>query len=205
MLIIGAKGFAKELLVTLTDNGVTDFTFFDDVSEDREEGLYKDYKVLKSDEVAKHYLLNTDNRFLLGIARPDLRQQFAERFTALGGKLASITSVKASIGPHNTIAEGCLIQQAVIIETYNKIGKGCLLNTGAFISHDVEIGDYCEIAPFVKLLGNVKIGNLCMLGTGCIILPGVTIGNNVKVGAGAVVTKNIPGNTTVAGIPAVSK
>ena len=34
------------------------------------------------------------------------------------------------------------------------------------------------------------------------ILPGVTIGNNVVVAAGAVVTKNVPDNVLVGGIPA---
>ena len=34
------------------------------------------------------------------------------------------------------------------------------------------------------------------------ILPGVTIGNNVVVAAGAVVTKDIPDNTLVVGVPA---
>ncbi|MCZ3393024.1 sugar O-acetyltransferase, partial [Enterococcus faecium] len=34
------------------------------------------------------------------------------------------------------------------------------------------------------------------------ILPGVTIGNNVVVAAGAVVTKDVPDNCLVAGVPA---
>ena len=34
------------------------------------------------------------------------------------------------------------------------------------------------------------------------ILPGVTIGNNVVVAAGAVVTKDVPDNTLVGGVPA---
>ena len=34
------------------------------------------------------------------------------------------------------------------------------------------------------------------------ILPGVTIGNNVVVAAGAVVTKDVPENTIVGGVPA---
>ena len=34
------------------------------------------------------------------------------------------------------------------------------------------------------------------------ILPGVTIGNNVVVAAGAVVTKDVPNNTLVGGVPA---
>ena len=36
----------------------------------------------------------------------------------------------------------------------------------------------------------------------CVILPGVHIGNNVVVAAGAVVTKDVPDNTLVGGVPA---
>lgn len=204
MLIAGAKGFAKELLVTIIDNNITDFVFFDELSENKNGCIFENYKVLVTTEEAKKYLNTVDNRFLLGIGKPILRQQLAARFTAWGGSLTSLISVKAQIGLYNKIGSGTTLQQAVVIENDNKIGEGCLINTGSFISHDVEIGNYCEIAPFVKLLGNVKIGNFSVLGTGCIILPGLTLGNNVVVGAGAVVTKNIESNTTVMGIPAVS-
>ena len=40
------------------------------------------------------------------------------------------------------------------------------------------------------------------IGAGATILPGVTIGENAVVAAGAVVTKNVPDNTVVGGIPA---
>jgi acetyltransferase-like isoleucine patch superfamily enzyme len=42
----------------------------------------------------------------------------------------------------------------------------------------------------------------CWIGAGAIILPGVKIGKMAIVGAGAVVTKDVPDNTTVVGIPA---
>ena len=48
----------------------------------------------------------------------------------------------------------------------------------------------------------VHIGNDVWIGGNVTILPGVTIGNNVVVAAGAVVTKDIPDNTLVAGVPA---
>ena len=40
------------------------------------------------------------------------------------------------------------------------------------------------------------------LGAGAIILPGVTVGENSIVAAGAVVTKDVPSNTIVGGVPA---
>nr|WP_324248840.1 DapH/DapD/GlmU-related protein [Streptococcus macedonicus] len=48
----------------------------------------------------------------------------------------------------------------------------------------------------------VTIGNDVWIGGNVTILPGVTIGNNVVVAAGAVVTKDIPDNCVVAGVPA---
>ena len=48
----------------------------------------------------------------------------------------------------------------------------------------------------------VRIGNDVWLGGNVTILPGVSIGNNVVVAAGAVVTKDVPDNTLVGGVPA---
>ena len=48
----------------------------------------------------------------------------------------------------------------------------------------------------------VTIGDDVRIGGNVTILPGVTIGNNVVVAAGAVVTKDIPDNTLVGGVPA---
>ena len=48
----------------------------------------------------------------------------------------------------------------------------------------------------------VNIGNDVWIGANCTILPGVTIGNNVVVAAGAVVTKDVPDNCVVGGVPA---
>ncbi len=48
----------------------------------------------------------------------------------------------------------------------------------------------------------ISIGNDVWIGGNCVILPGVTIGNNVVVAAGAVVTKNVPDNCVVGGVPA---
>ncbi|MBR0072660.1 MAG: sugar O-acetyltransferase, partial [Bacteroidales bacterium] len=48
----------------------------------------------------------------------------------------------------------------------------------------------------------VRIGNDVWIGGNVTILPGVTIGNNVVVAAGSVVTKDVPDNTLVGGVPA---
>jgi acetyltransferase-like isoleucine patch superfamily enzyme len=48
----------------------------------------------------------------------------------------------------------------------------------------------------------VRVGNNVWIGYGACILRGVTIGDNAIVGTSAVVTKDVPANAVVAGIPA---
>ena len=48
----------------------------------------------------------------------------------------------------------------------------------------------------------ILIKRKAWIGAGVTILPGVTIGENAVVAAGAVVTKDVPDNTIVAGVPA---
>lgn len=52
------------------------------------------------------------------------------------------------------------------------------------------------------VLKSVRIKQGAWLGVNVTVLPGVTIGENAIVGAGAVVTKDVPANTVVAGVPA---
>ena len=48
----------------------------------------------------------------------------------------------------------------------------------------------------------IHIGKRVWLGANVTVLAGVTIGNNAIVAAGAVVTKDVPANTIVGGVPA---
>lgn len=80
----------------------------------------------------------------------------------------------------------------IVISKYAKIGNNCK------IYHQVTIATKQVDGVFVSAV----IGDNCTLGTKCTILGGVKIGSNVKIGANAVVTKDVPDNCTVAGVPA---
>ena len=57
--------------------------------------------------------------------------------------------------------------------------------------------------PFYTDCGkNLHIGKNVWIGSRSVILPGVTIGDGAIVAAGAVVTKDVPANTVVGGVPA---
>jgi sugar O-acyltransferase (sialic acid O-acetyltransferase NeuD family) len=203
MIIVGAKGFAKELLEVCHQLGETDhLVFYDDLSNDVPEKLFGTFDILRSEAAVKSYFDTIDKRFVLGLGNPTLRHKMAEQFTQWGGELTSVISPKASIGHYNNrISLGACIMTGTVITNDVKIGDGVLLNLNCTVGHDVEIGAFTEITPGAHISGNVKIGKNCFIGTGAVILQGICVGDNSIIGAGSVVTKNVPPDTTIVGVP----
>jgi sugar O-acyltransferase (sialic acid O-acetyltransferase NeuD family) len=204
MVVIGAKGFAKEVLEIIYQNGnLENLVFYDDVNSDIGTHLYNIFPILKSKEDAKYYFENVDRSFTIGIGNPKLREKLYNDFKAIGGKYVSTISKNAVIGSYSTkIGIGSNIMQNVVITNDVSIGIGVVINQISSIGHDVTIDDFCEICPNVSISGNCKLGKSVFIGTGAIILPKIIIGNNVIIGAGAVVNKNLPDNCIAVGIPA---
>ena len=81
-----------------------------------------------------------------------------------------------------------------------EIGNGVLIGhnvTLATLNHEQNPQKRQNIYP-----KPIKIGDNVWIGSNATILQGVTIGDGAIIGANAVVTKDVPKNTIVAGIPA---
>lgn len=92
-----------------------------------------------------------------------------------------------------------------------KIGKGLYLhNRGIVFTDKVTTGNNLSIIGPVTLgtkglgkdfISGPTLGNNVTVYTGARIIGALQIGNNVLVGSNAVVTKNVPSNSVVAGVP----
>ena len=100
------------------------------------------------------------------------------------------------------------------------IGKNVFINSGSMFTDmgGIYLGDNVLIGPNVTIasvnhridpkqrrhldLKSVYIHDNVWIGSNVTVTPGVVIGENSIVGAGAVVTKNVPANTIVGGVPA---
>jgi acetyltransferase-like isoleucine patch superfamily enzyme len=125
------------------------------------------------------------------------------------------------------IGRNCTLHDYAMILTYGgdiTIGDDCSLNPfaivygggGVRIGNGVRIAAHTVIIPANHRTGTddvplhlagivatgITIADHVWLGSGSRILDGVQIGRNAVVGAGSVVTRSVPDNTTVAGVPA---
>lgn len=71
-----------------------------------------------------------------------------------------------------------------------------------FVTHDGGTLLYRDRFPDLEITSPITIGNHVYIGVRSIILPGVNIGNNVIIAAGSVVSKDVPDNSVVGGVPA---
>ena len=101
-----------------------------------------------------------------------------------------------SLGKDVFINMGCRFQDAggITIGDGTLIGHGSTLTT---LNHEVDPDRRADMIP-----APVVLGRKVWLGAAVTVVPGVTIGDGAIVGAGAVVTKDVPANAIVAGVPA---
>lgn len=204
MLVVGAKGFAKEVLeVLIQSDGYENIAFYDDLNSDVIGHLFKKFPILKNEKQVKDFFNIHGNEFTIGVGGSFLRKKLHDKFIGMGGVFTSTISKNASIGSFgNEINKGCNLMQNIVLTNDIYVGNGVIINQLSSIGHDVIIHDFCEICPNVSISGNCEIGEYSFIGTGAIILPKIKIGKNVVVGAGSVVSKDLPDNCVAVGIPA---
>ncbi|MEO1543422.1 MAG: serine O-acetyltransferase, partial [Pseudomonadota bacterium] len=101
---------------------------------------------------------------------------------------------------------------AVDIHPAAEMGRGIMLDhaTGLVVGETAVVGDNCSFLHGVTLGGSgkesgdrhPKIGNNVLIGAGAKILGNINVGCCSRIAAGSVVLKDVPRETTVAGVPA---
>lgn len=100
------------------------------------------------------------------------------------------------VGKNVFINSGCCFQDQGGIE----LGDGCLIGhqvVFATLNHDPDPEKRANMTP-----APIRLGRRVWVGSHATILSGVTVGDNAIIAAGAVVTRDVPADTVVAGVPA---
>lgn len=124
-----------------------------------------------------------------------------------------------ALGRNSVVESFSCINNAVgdvVIGDYTRVGLHNTIIGPVTIGHHVNLAqgitvtalnhNFADITRRIDQQGvatsSVVIDNDVWIGANAVILPGVTIGSHAVVAAGAVVTKDVPGNCIVAGVPA---
>ncbi len=131
---------------------------------------------------------------------PGARVEFG-RFVWLGdGTKVRCHEGRVEIGAKTVIGQECTISAYQRV----RIGEQCVIADRAmFIDFDHGV---VEVERPIRQQGiykrDVEVGSNVWIGYGACILRGVRVGDNAIVGTNSVVTKDVPANAVVAGIPA---
>jgi acetyltransferase-like isoleucine patch superfamily enzyme len=134
-----------------------------------------------------------------------------EEFALIGD--AAIIREQCSIGRRCKVGQNAVLVHNVVVGDDSYVGNLVDLAGDTMVGSRVFIGA-CTVTANTNSFGSdyqgepdrcaVRIEDDSRIGIGARLLPGVVIGRHSTVGAGAVVTRNVPPNATVMGIPAKS-
>lgn len=137
--------------------------------------------------------------------RDSERDEFIKTFFRSVGENVTIKgNFNCDYGKHISIGNGCIINcNVTILDTnYVTIEDNVFIAPGVVISAATHPLDAETRVSRNFICHPVTIKKCAWIGANAVILTGVTIGENSVVAAGAVVTKDVPDNCLVGGIPA---
>lgn len=108
------------------------------------------------------------------------------------------------------IGDNAVIMLGAVINIGAEIGANTMIDMGAVLGGRAIVGENSHIGAGAVLAGviepasaqPVRIGNNVLVGANAVVIEGVQVGAGAVVAAGAIVTKDVPANTVVAGVPA---
>lgn len=130
--------------------------------------------------------------------------------------MLDMTHINARIEPgcfireNVTIEDNAVIMMGAVINIGAEIGAGTMIDMGAVLGGRAIVGKNSHIGAGAVLAGviepasadPVRIGDNVLVGANAVVIEGVQVGNGSVVAAGAIVTKDVPENVVVAGVPA---
>jgi sugar O-acyltransferase (sialic acid O-acetyltransferase NeuD family) len=205
IIIVGASGFGRELLQYVRDTfkDVVDYRikgFLDD-DPDKREAVEQSCGIgVLGDTHA--YPVQKDDRFLVSVGTPKLRQVLAERLASRGAQFLTLIHPAAYVAPTARLGVGCIVCPFASVGSFSQVSDHVLLNLYAAAGHDAEIGSYCVLSPYSVASGGSVLKAEIFVGTHATVVPCKRVGTKAKIAAGSVVYHDVPANALAMGNPA---
>jgi UDP-perosamine 4-acetyltransferase len=199
VVIIGAGPHGRVVADIVSLNPNQELVGYTDPKKKEVEGV----KVLGNDDFLDKKDKYDTAIICLGGVHAKIRHKIYSKLKEKGVKFATTIHPNAVIAKDVEVGDGTAIMAGAVVNPGTKIGENCVVNTNASVDHDNVLGNSVFIQPGAITGGTVKVGDASVIGIGATVLEEKTIGTNSIVGGGAVVTKDVPDNVVVTGVPAV--
>ena len=146
-----------------------------------------DVPVVAFEDVAQRYPPSQHELFI-ALSYSKLNQLRKDKYLAakaLGYRLASFISPRATVLNEGRIGDNCFIFEDNTIQPFVTIGSNVTLWSGNHIGHHSTIKDHCFIASHVVVSGGVEIGECTFIGVNATLRDHIKIGERCVIGAGA--------------------
>ncbi|MCQ4619965.1 sugar O-acetyltransferase [Corynebacterium sp. CCUG 71335] len=141
----------------------------------------------------------------LGNTDPARAEALLRAMLADGSSLPGVFApIYFEFGIHTTFGEDCFLNyNCVILDVAEvTVGKRTLFGPACqIITVEHPVDNAQQRADGWERGRPVRIGDDCWFGAGAMVLPGVTVGDRCVIAAGTVVTRDIPDDSLVTGVP----
>ena len=143
--------------------------------------------------------------FLLTMGDSKIRAELSKRIMDKGGFVPTLIHPTSVISKFAKVSDvGVYISAFSFVQADSSVGENTVILSHVNISHTTHIGKGCFIAGGAIIGAYTNMEDNVFIGQGALSISGkvATIGQGAYVGARSLLTKNVPANTVVAGIPA---
>jgi sugar O-acyltransferase (sialic acid O-acetyltransferase NeuD family) len=203
VILIGAGGHCKACIDVIEQENKFRIGGLVDVQDKLHEKILS-YEIIATDEDLPR-LVNEYPYFLITLGQlqsPQKRISFFNFLKKMGADFPVIISPLAYVSRHASIGKGTIVMHQALVNAGARVGMNCIVNSKSLIEHDAAIADHCHIATGAVVNGGTHIAQQTFVGSNAVIKEYIKIGKSSIIGAGAVIIENVPGNTTVIGMPA---
>jgi len=143
--------------------------------------------VVPFEELPSRFLPDAHQMFV-ALSYSKLNEVRKEKYLAakaLGYRLATYVSSRATVLNGGMIGDNCFIFEDNTIQPFVTIGNNVTLWSGNHVGHHSIIHDHCFIASHVVISGGVEIGESCFIGVNAALRDHIKVGQKCVIGAGA--------------------
>jgi sugar O-acyltransferase (sialic acid O-acetyltransferase NeuD family) len=187
LIIFGSGDIAQLAHYYFSNDSSYEVAAFTVNSEYIQNPTFCNLPIVAFEEIDKHYSPNEYDCFI-ALSYSKLNAVRKEKYLAakaLGYKLASFISSKATVLNDGQIGENCFIFEDNTVQPFAKIGHNVTLWSGNHIGHHSVIHDHTFIASHVVVSGGVEIGEQCFIGVNATLRDHIKVGDRCVIGAGA--------------------